>query len=96
MILALTLPVAKEKRAAIEQESERLESIVLEVYDAIDNENYVLARAKAANVVYGGPTSQGGYQVEMKWETVRSGLLEIIDNAQLGLEYDPISITTTE
>ena len=66
-----------------------METIVQEVYDAIENADYVLARAKAANAVYGGPTGQGGYQAKVKWETVRIGLLEIIDKAEQGLEYDP-------
>ena len=96
MILMLTLPVAKENRDKVSQESARLETIVQEVYDAIENEDYVLARAKAANVVYGGPTGQGGYQAELKWETVRIGLLEIIDKAEQGLEYDPLPVETTE
>ena len=96
MILMLTLPVAKENRDKVSQESARLETIVQEVYDAIENEDYILARAKAANVVYGGPTGQGGYQAEVKWETVRIGLLEIIDKAEQGLEYDPIPVETTE
>lgn len=55
-----------------------------------------MARAKAANVVYGGPTGQGGYQAEVKWETVRNGLLEIIDKAEQGLEYGPLPVETTE
>lgn len=96
MILILTLPVAKEKREKISQEAVRLEAVVQEVYNAIEDENYVLARAKAANVVYGGPTEQGGYQVKEKWESVRTELLEIIEQAERGLEYTDGSSENTE
>ena len=76
----------------VAQETARLDAIVLEVYDAIENEDYVLARAKAATVVFRLPAH--GYETE-DWDQVRAGLLEIIDKAEQGLEYDPISTETT-
>ena len=91
-ILILTLPTVNRNREKINQESERLEAIVEEVYDAIEDEDYVLARAKAATIVYGGPSGQGGLNIEFKWTDVREGLLEIIDKAEQGLEYEPIPI----
>ena len=95
MILMLALPAEKENKEKVAQESARLDAIVLEVYDAIEDEDYVLARAKAATVVFAGPTGQGGYEARLKWDQVRAGLLEIIDKAEQGLDYDPIPIETT-
>lgn len=79
----------------VAQENERLDAIVQEVYDAIEEENYVLARAKAASISFSGPTILEGNLAREKWDQVRADLLEIIDKAEQGLEYDPIPIETT-
>ena len=96
LILALAIPAAQKSKAEdsvlITQETARLDAIVLEVYDAIENEDYVLARAKAATVVFRLPGH--GYETE-DWDRVRAVLLEIIDKAEQGLDYDPIPIETT-
>ena len=96
LILVLAIPAAKQSAAEdsekVKQETARLDAIVLEVYDAIENEDYVLARAKAATVVFRLPAH--GYETE-DWDQVRAGLLEIIDKAEQGLDYDPIPIETT-
>lgn len=96
LILSLAIPAAQKSAAEdsvkVAQETARLDAIVLEVYDAIENEDYVLARAKAATVVFRLPAH--GYETE-DWDQVRAGLLEIIDKAEQGLEYDPISTETT-
>lgn len=65
----------------IAKENERLDAIVEEVYCAIENENYVLARAKAANLVFAGSTTDSGKQASEKWDKTRTELLAIIDSA---------------
>ena len=65
----------------IAKENERLDAIVEEVYCAIENENYVLARAKAANLVFEGSTTDSGKQASEKWDKTRTELLAIIDSA---------------
>ena len=47
--------MAGSESREIAAENERLEAIVQEVYDALENENFVLARAKAATLVFSGP-----------------------------------------
>lgn len=84
-----------EDTERVAQENERLDAIVQEVYAAIEEENYVLARAKAASISFSGPTILEGNLAREKWDQVRADLLEIIDKAEQGLEYDPIPIETT-
>lgn len=84
-----------EDTERVAQENERLDAIVQEVYDAIEEENYVLARAKAASISFSGPTILEGNLAREKWDQVRADLLEIIDKAEQGLDYDPIPIETT-
>ncbi len=71
----------------IAQENERLENIVSEVYIAIEEENYVLARAKTANLVFYGPTTFSGEQAAEKWDETRDELQEIINKAEYGSDY---------
>lgn len=96
LILALAIPAAQKSKAEdsvlVPQETARLDAIVLEVYDAIEKEDYVLARAKAATVVF---RLSGHYTQVATWDQVRTRLLEIIDKAEQGLDYDPIPIETT-
>ena len=62
------------------RENKRLEAIVEQVYDCIDEEKYVLARAKASSLVFGGSSKD---QKE-RWEKTRESLLIIIDAAERG------------
>lgn len=72
----------------IAKENERLDAIVEEVYDAIEDKNYILARAKAANLVFSGSTTDEGEQAAEKWDKTRSELLAIIDAEENGTEVD--------
>lgn len=65
-------------------ENERLKVIAGEVYEALADENYVLARAKAASLTY--LESHDSY--EKKWDKTRKELLDLIDAAANGAEVD--------
>ena len=68
----------------IEAENARLESIIEEVYDALEDENYVLARAKAASLTFSGPNTTTADKASEKWDKTRIELLAIIDAAANG------------
>ena len=76
----------------IESENDRLNEIVAEIYSYIEEENYTLARSKAAMLVFSGSTSKEGNQAAEKWNITRNELLDIIDNAEHGISGE-ISIT---
>ncbi len=65
-------------------ENERLKVIAEEVYEALADENYVLARAKAASLTY--LESHDSYT--KKWDKTRKELLALIDAAENGAEID--------
>lgn len=67
---------------SIQRENERLQGVVEEVYELVDEENYTLARAKASEIVFSGSTTRNGEQTAEKWETVRQETLEMIDEAE--------------
>lgn len=69
---------------ADEAENERLKLIAEEVYEALADENYSLARAKAASLVY----LELHDSYEKQWEKTRSELLALIDAAENGAEVD--------
>lgn len=73
----------------IEKETERLEAIVEEVYEYIEQEQYVLARSKVSTLVFSGSTTQAGDQAAAKWDITRQQLLDIIDRAEYGADYTP-------
>jgi len=68
----------------IEAENARMEAIVEEVYDALEDENYVLARAKAASLTFSGPNTTTADKASEKWDKTRTELLAIIDAAAGG------------
>lgn len=72
---------------SIEKENNRLNIIVEEVYEYIDEENYNLARAKAATLVFSGSTTKAGDQTAEKWDKTREELIEIINKAEYGSDY---------
>ena len=71
----------------IEKENERLELIVEDVYAALENGNYVLARAKAASLTFSGPDTNEAGIAQEKWDTTREELLNIINKAEYGADY---------
>ena len=73
----------------IKNETERLESIVEEVYDYIGQGQYLLARSKVSTLVFSGSTTQAGDQAAAKWDITRQQLLDIIDKAEYGTDYVP-------
>ena len=97
LILFISIPAAQKSAAEdsvkVAQETARLNTIVQDVYDAIEDEDYVLARAKAATLVFMLPGH--GYESE-DWEQVRTELLEIVDKAEQGLDYVPVLSETSE
>ena len=66
----------------IETENERLEIIVEEVYDAIENDNFTLARAKASQIIFSDTTAVDGQQEAERWEKIRTDLIKVIDVAE--------------
>ena len=68
----------------VKKENNRLNSIVEEVYDCIDNENYTLARVKAANVSfnYSSDWSSDYEAIAENWDEIRENLFKIIDEAE--------------
>ena len=71
----------------INKENERLEALVQEVYDALEAENYILARAKTATLVFSGSTTMDGDKATLRWDQTRNELLDIIDKAEYGTDY---------
>lgn len=74
--------MAGSESREIAAENERLEAIVQEVYDALENENFVLARAKAATLVFSGPDNDEAEIAAEKWNTTRNDLYKTIEAAE--------------
>ena len=74
---------------AIAAENERLKAIVEQVYDALEADNFVLARARAASLVFSGPDNDEAEIAAAKWDTTRKEVLDIIDKAEYGTDYVP-------
>lgn len=64
---------------AVKEENKRLEVIVDEVYEALENDNYVLARAKATSLTFSGPNTTEADKASEKWDKTRIELFELID-----------------
>lgn len=79
----------------IKAENKRLNAILEEVYDAIEDENYVLARAKAASLTFSGPDNNKTAIAQEKWDKTREELLDIIDKSEYGSDYVAPKNTTT-
>lgn len=80
----------------IETENKRLEAVVEEVYEALGDNDYTLARAKAANIVFSGSTTDDGKQAKEKWDKTRDELLLTIDSYQGGKSNNVFSEGSTE
>ena len=74
--------MAGSESREIAAENKRLEAIVQEVYDALKNENFVLARAKAATLVFSGPDNDEAEIAAEKWDTTRNDLYKTIEAAE--------------
>lgn len=72
----------------INRENTRLETVVKEVYDALEKKDYVLARAKATSLVFSGPNTAKARRAAEKWDKTRTELLAIIDAAEKGDSVD--------
>lgn len=77
--IAFCIVVFAFDAAAIQRENDRLQGIVEEVYELVDDGNYPLARAKASEIVFSGSTTQAGNQAAEKWDTVRQETMSMID-----------------
>ena len=54
----------------------------------LEEKNYVLARAKAASLVFSGPDTAEADRAVEKWDKTRTELLAIIDAAEKGDNVD--------
>ena len=68
----------------IQNENDRLNAIVSEVYECIDTENYTLARTKAVTLVfkYSSDKTESDDEARQQWDKTREDLLKIIDEAE--------------
>lgn len=94
-VFAIAITILTLDSKSVDKENQRLESIVSEVYEAIEDENYTLAKAKAANIVFSGSTSKEGDQAAEKWEKTRAELLAIIEEAEKASNNKPNQIPST-
>lgn len=90
LLLSVPHKNAEKQNAA---ENARLESIVEEVYSAIEAEDYLMARAKAATLVFSVHNGFEKEHVEI-WDAKRENLLKVIDEAENKLKQS-VSTTTT-
>lgn len=82
--LLIRSPGRAEYNYGVSKENERLNAIVEEVYDYIEQENYTMARVKAASLSFNFTSDYSSdYEtVAEKWDKTREELLEIIDEAE--------------
>lgn len=80
----------------IETENARLQAIVEEVYDALEEENYVLARSKASLIAFYGASTQATSEAAEKWDATRMQLIDIIDKAEYGADYVALAKNSQE
>lgn len=74
--------------ANLENENTRLEKVVVEIYEDIENEEYDIARAKTATLVCTGSSTAKGTQMREKWDKTRTELMQVIDRAEYGNDYE--------
>lgn len=91
IMLFIAFSLTNLNDAKIKTENARLESIVEEVYDALEDENYVLARIKATTLIFSAPYSPEAEEASEKWDKRREELLEIISSAETTSENDAVS-----
>ena len=84
VLFALLSSMGSGDSKKVEAENQRLEAIMEEVYDALEDENYVLARAKAASLTFSGPNTTEADKASEKWDKTRVELLALIDSQSVG------------
>lgn len=87
--------ITSSENKQIDAENLRLEAIVEEVYAALEDGNYVLARAKAASLVFSGPYTSTASLATEKWDKTRSELLEIISDTEKNGSENTVESATT-
>ncbi|MBQ9142235.1 MAG: zinc ribbon domain-containing protein [Lachnospiraceae bacterium] len=83
----LLFGLVNSENQKVEAENIRLEAIVEEVNTALADENYTLARAKAALLTFSGPNTTSADKAVAKWDVTRAQLMETIDRAEYGADY---------
>lgn len=88
LMFALIGGMGSSENKEIEAENARLNTIVAEVYSAIEDENYTLARAKASSLVF---SVHNGYSNEHEedWKTKRAEMMTVIDKAEGIINEEP-------
>ncbi len=90
IVLASILPflaIPISYTSTLNQENARLDAIVAEVYEAIENEDYMLAKTKAATLVF-SKDNWDYSSVEEQWDEMRTELLAIIEQAEKGSQNE--------
>ena len=86
LFISLSIPSSgkAEYNYGVSKENERLNAIVEEVYDYIDQENYTMARVKAASLSFNFTSdySSDYESIAENWDETRENLLKIIDEAE--------------
>lgn len=90
LIILISIPIGSlgsdiaEYYKGVSKENERLNTIVEEVYDYIDQENYTMARVKAASLSFNFTSdySSDYESIAENWDETRENLLKIIDEAE--------------
>ncbi len=77
LIIIMLAFITAPNRQKASEETDRLNTIMSEIYDAIDNKEYALAKAKTTSLVYSGNSSEA-----KKWDKAREDLLKIIEEAE--------------
>lgn len=81
-VLVISSSTSFYSRDSIDRENKRLNVLVSEIYSSIEMKDYDMARAKAANLIFAGPSTEDGKQAAEKWEKTRKELLNVIANAE--------------
>ncbi len=62
----------------VEEENQRLEIVLSEIYEEIETGNYELANAKVATLIFNGPDTSSGKRSAKRWATVKDELALMI------------------
>lgn len=89
LLMGLLISLGNSDSRKVDAENQRLEAIVDEVYEALENDNFVLARAKAASLTFSGPDTSEADKASEKWDKTRAELLELIDAQSKGQSITP-------
>lgn len=84
ILVLIRSPGRAEYNNGVSKENERLNAIVEEVYDYIEQENYTMARVKAASISFNFTSdwSSDYKTIAENWDETRENLLKIIDEAE--------------